>query len=211
MNALEVRARFEEGFAELRERLRELDPFDLPSVPVERTTRDLPNVSCVYFVLVPASHPEILYIGKAANLRARWSPNWQNGYHACHLPALKRGFCQLAWWELGRVLTDIAERLLIDLHRPPWNLQGNPDGSGVPWISVEDLVSLGVEPTLHEFHDLAQSHIHEILSFTGKDREVTYEDFRRWIDWVRTRTSRESGGTVSSSSSDAGGAAGNAA
>jgi excinuclease UvrABC nuclease subunit len=83
----------------------------LPSVTFRERTL-LPRVSGVYFVF--NTYGELLYVGKAKNLRERWR------YH--HRATQVRGDYRIHWI-LG---SDAAERerretIFINMFRPPWN------------------------------------------------------------------------------------------
>ena len=79
------------------------------------------KISCVYFLVHPTRG--ILYIGKALDLRNRWTNKYhiQRVAHDCHEPCLKLGMVSLRWFLLDDPVKTIAEMLLIRKIRPEWN------------------------------------------------------------------------------------------
>lgn len=83
----------------------------------------LPQVPAVYFVVRPDRR--VMYIGKAANLRNRWST--ANQYHKVLFEAWC-GDCYIKWVDMtGASIAEIAEREISEIakHQPPWNSQHN--------------------------------------------------------------------------------------
>lgn len=79
----------------------EINVFDLPSVPLDQRSQ-LPNVSGVYFAV---RNEDVLYVGRASNLRARWARN--NHHRLYELDIL--GGIFLHWLEVDTSACDIAE------------------------------------------------------------------------------------------------------
>ena len=90
-----------------------IDIETLPSVSMSERF-DLPIVNGVYFVL--GSQGEILYIGKAANLRKRWY-----GHHLLE-NRLRLATCKIAWLLADEtILLDELEDACIAHFSPQWN------------------------------------------------------------------------------------------
>jgi len=71
----------------------------------------------------------VLYIGKATNIRSRWAfrRNTVGGdvpmqIHHRLEEAIRLGNVRLYWWAVPRECLVILENLLIQRHRPPWNI-----------------------------------------------------------------------------------------
>lgn len=93
----------------------ELDLGSLPSVSV-LDYHELPKTSGVYFALSGSS---VLYIGKAANIFARWSGHPHLGRLACAQGG------RIAWLLVASAqLRDGLEKELIAIHKPSWNAGG---------------------------------------------------------------------------------------
>jgi hypothetical protein len=89
-----------------------LIPDTLESLPLEDRS-SFPELSCVYYAL--SASGEILYIGKAKSLKARWQ-----GHH--RLEQLKRfKSVRIAWVGVHEDELDSFERLCINHHSPPLN------------------------------------------------------------------------------------------
>jgi hypothetical protein len=136
-------------FAALIERLKKLKIADLPAVSIDGLyiNGTLPvRTSAVYFLRsespsAPFKGGEnrarpgtkrngILYIGKATDLRQRWNTQiitqpsgmkYEVQVHQKLKEAIALGDVRLHWWAVDKPCLAIAESLLIQLHRPPWN------------------------------------------------------------------------------------------
>jgi len=86
--------------------------LDLPMLSLSEKG-SLPEVPAVYFALSCAN--EVLYIGRAINLRSRWRQH--------HRYDQLRRFhkVRLAWLELSEYELDTTERILIEAYEPPLN------------------------------------------------------------------------------------------
>lgn len=116
---------------QIRSALQQLqpEPFieSLPSVLIEdeEVYRRLPeDVSAVYFLTHP--YEELLYLGKANDLRTRWRPSGHT--HDCLDPTLQLRDVKLAWWALDVDLLSAVEEVLTKAWRPLWN------GGAKDWI-----------------------------------------------------------------------------
>lgn len=81
----------------------------------------LPSVSAVYFLHNRAK--ELLYIGKAENLKTRWRAS-RNVEHDHLSKALKMDDVQLSWQEMEIRHLIIIESAFIRLWFPTWNVIG---------------------------------------------------------------------------------------
>jgi len=122
---------------------------------------NLPNCPAVYFVL---SHKkEILYIGRADNLRNRW----QNHHRFAQV---NRSGTQIVWMEVAdkSELREI-ERNLISVFKPLLN--GTPVESGnYGWVQdfVEELLVLGREGYVNRA--VATAVVHDLIELSRKIR-----------------------------------------
>lgn len=90
-----------------------LDVKSLLSIQVADRNR-LPRLAGVYFVT--DSDGQVLYVGKAVDLRARWCS------HQYLDRALKTPDLQIAWLELRPIDLIIVESLMIQTFSPAWNI-----------------------------------------------------------------------------------------
>ena len=118
-------------FKLLWETLERLNPRELPGIALDAIgfENGLPvATSAVYFLM---RQGRILYIGRAANLRGRWRVNYfimdppaDIHWAACHhrlKQSLELGGVMLHWWALPKKYLGVAESVLIQIHKPPWN------------------------------------------------------------------------------------------
>jgi hypothetical protein len=109
----------------------------LPATPMDTPefADRLPDISCVYFLR--RKKGTLLYIGKAVNLRSRfmkvpcgWVPSDSDPdarnmvyrpFHDKENDALALGDVGIHWWALPSHYITIAETILIQDRRPPWN------------------------------------------------------------------------------------------
>lgn len=72
----------------------------------------------IYFLTHPVEG--LLYIGKAKNIRNRWSDTFM-GIHDCLEGAVRLGNVRLSWLPLPDGLNLLVEQKLIRLWKPKWN------------------------------------------------------------------------------------------
>lgn len=116
--------------------LKSLRIDDLPGILLDRydIAEDLPNASGIYFLISAKKRTprrtRLLYIGKAVNIRSRWTlkrqflDSSQIYWDMCHhrlKDAVDLGDVTIRWWFLPREQLTCIESLLIQLHLPPWN------------------------------------------------------------------------------------------
>lgn len=120
----------------VRECLNELDIDSLPNVLIEDmyVVDLLPSdTSAIYFL----SHHDkgLLYIGKASNLKGRWSLKCDIAgqfsvelTHHCLDPAINLSNVRLSWWSVPKVCLATIESILIRDLSPRWNREGRTGG-----------------------------------------------------------------------------------
>jgi hypothetical protein len=116
----------EEAIAHLK---RHADVRYLPRVAIDRPdfAESLPSIPAVYFICRPPARKP-LYVGRARNLKARWTRD--PGKNAASLEsehhrlkaALKLRNAVLFWMKVPPDYLGIAEMLLIQMHKPKWNV-----------------------------------------------------------------------------------------
>ncbi len=115
----------------MRKRLARLDLSSLPRFKItdEDVSERLPRaMAAIYFLLHPTEG--VLYIGKAHNLKGRWSPNFfRRTPHECFEGALELGDVELAWWAVPKEYLTALEALLIQIWSPKWNVHERPEVS----------------------------------------------------------------------------------
>jgi hypothetical protein len=106
--------------------------LDLPSAPIDRASfgKNLPGVPAVYFVFGKGKTP--LYIGKATNLRSRWSESFMVGPHPKLNYSLNLKHAVLRWLEMPKDEISIAEIMLIQHYAPKWNSHESPKPARLP-------------------------------------------------------------------------------
>ena len=105
---------------------------DLKNVPIDRLefSDGLPCATpAIYFVKRPTG--PVLYIGRASNLRARWSArrqifdnaqvNWELTHQQFKV-ALELGDVSLYWLAVPREHLAVVEIAMIEIHKPAWNV-----------------------------------------------------------------------------------------
>jgi len=122
---------------------------------------NLPSCPAVYFVL--SQQKEILYIGRADNLRNRW----QNHHRFAQV---NRSGTQIVWMEVAdkSELPEI-ERNLISVFKPLLN--GTPVESGnYDWVQdfVKELLVLGREGYVNRA--MATAVVHDLIELSRKIR-----------------------------------------
>jgi excinuclease UvrABC nuclease subunit len=111
----------------LKAELEVLDIEHLPGVRMdcEKFAERLPlATSGVYFLRSEACG--LLYIGKATNIRQRWMPHPLAPFvpqnHRRFEDALDQGDVMLHYLELPQYQLATIESMLLQMHRPPWNI-----------------------------------------------------------------------------------------
>ena len=113
-------------FSEMSRHLSNVDIGELPFLTIDgfESLTGLPKISCVYFVVCPTTH-NVLYIGKATNLRGRWSPNTNvhgdviDVHSGFYLAAEMKA--RLYWWDMPKKMIATIEGILIRKMNPKWN------------------------------------------------------------------------------------------
>jgi hypothetical protein len=115
-----------------REWLRRTRMKDLPGMPIDQPEfgRNLPAIPAVYFVCRGTCRRP-LYVGRTTNLRQRWSPAYvgtaRTPWHDHH--QLKRAVrwknTTLRWLRVPPEHLAIVELLMIQIHKPRWNVVRN--------------------------------------------------------------------------------------
>jgi hypothetical protein len=125
----------------VEDHVRKLAIADLPSIALldPDSLDDLPLGPGVYFLT--DTKQRLLYVGKAANIRGRWSVKgdgrggvyWE-GCHHCLRAALNLGDVRIAWQLMPQAFLSIVEEACIRVYQPPWNSRGrgNGNGGGIP-------------------------------------------------------------------------------
>lgn len=88
----------------------DINPLSLPSVPF-KLKLELPETPGVYFVI--SATDEILYIGRAKDLRRRWGDTREIDFDT--------STARIAWLELKSSKIQEFEKRCIRLHNPPLN------------------------------------------------------------------------------------------
>lgn len=97
---------------------------ELPSLPIDGAEFgwELPIVTAVYFICRPGPRPRPSYIGRAMNLRSRWTASGLMGHdHHKLAEALAHKGLLLRWLEVPREHLGIVEIMLLQHYKPPWN------------------------------------------------------------------------------------------
>lgn len=116
-----------------------INPLSFPSVAIEERAQ-LPRTSAVYFCL--AADGQILYIGRARNLKQRW------GLHHRYGQLKKIGGVKIAYFDSPVELLDEIEQALINWFQPPLNTSsikrdGKTKGIRVKQVREVEIDGLG--------------------------------------------------------------------
>jgi hypothetical protein len=106
-----------------------IDVRNLPSVAIDGPdfAKTLPAIPAVYFVCRPPERKPI-YIGRTINLRQRWTrdlgknPAYLETEHHKLQAALKLRNAYLLWLKVPPDHLGIVEMMLIQMHKPKWNI-----------------------------------------------------------------------------------------
>lgn len=121
---------FEEHLREAIQHLkRHSDVRYLPYAPIDRPefAEGLPSISAVYFICRPPKKKP-LYIGRARNLKMRWTrdpgttPLSLEVEHHVLKRALRANDAVLFWLKTPPEHLTVVEMLLIQMHKPKWNV-----------------------------------------------------------------------------------------
>ena len=127
-----VKSRVARLSQEIRDCTERIDYTQLSSKRIQTISdfKSLPAVSCVYFVC--NGQENLLYVGKAANLRSRWTIKTsvygefiEELNHSCLLRILDMKSCSIFWWEVDKRMRTVLETCLIQTLHPLWNKQEN--------------------------------------------------------------------------------------
>jgi hypothetical protein len=130
-----------------------IDPFDLPSVPLVQLNK-LPECTAIYFAI--DSQDQILYIGQAVNLLARWK-NHHREYQLREID--KNDFVRIAWKVCDEEELNQSELHLIRYFQPLLNWTEVKTPEIVPSeivfrdfleIFSRRLIIIGFKPKNHE-------------------------------------------------------------
>jgi DNA-binding XRE family transcriptional regulator len=114
-----------------------INPLVLPSMPLEERSR-FPPVPCVYFAI--DSLGIVQYIGKAADLRVRWSQHHKYNKLA-QMPMISIAYLQVDHYEL----LDDVELALIHWFNPPLNGRQAASETGKGMLRVRRIVKQEVD------------------------------------------------------------------
>lgn len=125
-----VAAALTEALSTAERIMSEVSVEKLPHVAIDSLASfdRLPTVSGLYFLV--SNSGEVLYLGKAENVKARWKPR-RNVYgevmhstsHRMLLRAVEQQ-CRLHWLELPKHLITLAETAALRRRKPSWNSVG---------------------------------------------------------------------------------------
>jgi excinuclease UvrABC nuclease subunit len=129
--------RVTQGIGRVTDVLRTIPIHELPSIALRapESWEELPGGTPSVYFLIPEGRKRPRYIGKAVNLRRRWSPHYgfrkarnrfiqEIDWDQCHAqlaPCLKHGNIRLHWLAVKQEELAIIEMLMIQIYKPKWN------------------------------------------------------------------------------------------
>ena len=118
---------------------------------------DLPKISGIYFVI---HNEEVLYVGKAKNLRKRWNGSWWQHNTLARMWWLSKNtgiHCYIYWLELPFDQVAQAEREFTVLLEPVWNCTNHRR-----WSRILDKLWCHIIWTWEPFRKLARGNARKV-------------------------------------------------